>query len=91
MKATAYDPSAGSRTASGTRARVGAVAVDPSLIALGSKLYIESTDSWPSYGYAVAEDTGGAIKGNRIDLFFNSNATANKFGRRTVKVYVLGK
>lgn len=91
MKATAYDPSAGSRTASGTRARVGAVAVDPSVIALGSKLYIESTDSWPSYGYAVAEDTGGAIKGNRIDLFFNSNATANKFGRRTVKVYVLGK
>ena len=89
LQATAYDPTAGTKTAMGTRARVGAVAVDPKLIPLGSKLYIESMDSWPSYGYAVAEDTGGAIKGKRIDLFFNTNAQANKFGRRNVKVYVL--
>lgn len=89
MKATAYDPTAGSRTAMGTRARVGAVAVDPKVIPLGSKLYIESMDGFASYGYATAEDTGGAIKGNRIDLFYNSNAEANRFGRRNVKVYVL--
>lgn len=89
MQATAYDPTAGSKTAMGTRARVGAVAVDPRVIPLGSKLYIESMDGFPTYGYAVAEDTGGAIKGNRIDLFYNTNAQANKFGRRNVKVYVL--
>lgn len=89
MQATAYDPTAGSLTAMGTRARVGAVAVDPRVVPLGSKLYIESTDGFPSYGYAVAEDTGGAIKGNRIDLFYNSNSQANRFGRRNVKVYVL--
>lgn len=91
MKATAYDPSAGSMTASGTRARVGAVAVDPRVIPLGTKLYIESADGFKSYGYAVAEDTGGAIKGNRIDLFYGSNAEANRFGRRNVVVHVLAK
>ncbi|MFR2891510.1 ubiquitin-like domain-containing protein, partial [Peptoniphilus grossensis] len=63
MQATAYDPTAGSKTAMGTRARVGAVAVDPKVIPLGSKLYIESMDGFASYGYATAEDTGGAIKG----------------------------
>ncbi len=89
MEATAYDPTAGSKTAIGTRARVGAVAVDPRVIKLRSRLYIESMDSWPSYGYATAEDTGGAIKGKRIDLFFSSNAQALRFGRRNVKVYVL--
>ena len=89
MQATAYDPTAGSKTTMGTRARVGAVAVDPKVIPLGSKLYIESMDGFASYGYATAEDTGGAIKGNRIDLFYNSNAEANRFGRRNVKVYVL--
>lgn len=89
MKGSAYDPSAGSKTAMGTRARVGAVAVDPRVIPLGSKLYIESTDGFPTYGFAVAEDTGGAIKGNRIDLFYNTNREAYRFGRRDVMVYVL--
>lgn len=89
MEATAYDPSAGTQTASGMRARVGVVAVDPKVIPLGTNLYIESLDGWSDYGYAVAGDTGGAIKGNRIDLFFNSSSTAWKFGRRDVRVYVL--
>ncbi len=89
MEATAYDPTAGSKTAMGTKARVGAVAVDPRVIPLGTKLYIESMDGFPTYGYAVAEDTGGAIKGNKIDLFYNTHAQALKFGRRNVKVYVL--
>ena len=89
MSGTAYDPSAGKWTASGTRARVGAVAVDPRVVPLGTKLYIESTDGFPTYGFAVAEDTGGAIKGKRIDLFYNSRREACNFGRRNVIVYVL--
>ena len=71
------------------KAQYGVVAVDPSVIPLGTKLYIEAVDGSWTYGYAVAGDTGGAIKGNRIDLFFNSNAEAMSFGRRQAKVYVL--
>ncbi len=95
MQATAYDASPASNgqwagvTALGTKLRPGVVAVDRSVIPLGSRLYIESTDGWPSYGIAVAEDVGGAIKGNRIDLFFESASTVKSFGRRNVKVYVL--
>ena len=100
MKASAYDlsfESCGKRpgdrgygiTASGTKARPGVVAVDPKVIPLGTKLYIESMDGTGSYGYASAEDKGGAIKGNRIDLFFSSRSDALKFGRRQVKVYIL--
>ncbi|MGA2393187.1 MAG: ubiquitin-like domain-containing protein [Candidatus Lustribacter sp.] len=70
-------------TASGYRAGHGIVAVDPSVIPLGSHLYI------PGYGTAVAGDTGGDIHGNRVDLGFNSNADAMQFGRRSVIVYVL--
>lgn len=95
MQATAYDASPASNgqwagvTALGTKLRPGVVAVDRSVIPLGSRLYIESTDGWPSYGIAVAEDVGGAIKGNKIDLFFESASTVKSFGRRNVKVYVL--
>ncbi len=76
-------------TRSGTKVRPGVVAVDPRVIPLGSKLYIESLDGWPDYGFAVAEDTGGAIKGNKVDLFYESASTVKKYGRRKVKVYVL--
>lgn len=94
-KATAYDDSYASNgkwgavTAMGTDLRPGVVAVDPKVIPLGTKLYIESTDDWPDYGYAVAEDVGGAIKGNKVDLFFKSSKTVYNFGRRNVKVYIL--
>ncbi len=94
--ATAYCPcyqcsgSWGYQTASGARAKVGLIAVDPRVIPLGTRLYIVAKDgtSW-SYGYAVAADTGGAIKGNRIDLFFNTHSECLNFGRRGAKVYVL--
>lgn len=76
-------------TRSGTQVRPGVVAVDPKVIPLGSKLYIESMDRTASYGLASAEDTGSAIKGNKVDLFFESREAALRFGRRKVKVYIL--
>ena len=76
-------------TASGMRAQRGVIAVDPRVIPLGTKLYVESMDSYPDYGYAIAGDTGGAIKGNRVDLFMDSYSEAMGFGRRQVKVYIL--
>ncbi|MBR5236853.1 MAG: G5 domain-containing protein [Clostridia bacterium] len=87
--ATAYSYNVGNRTASGRPANYGVIAVDPRVIPLGSKLYIESPDGAWVYGYAVAGDTGGAIKGNRIDLFYNTTSECYKFGRRTARVYVL--
>lgn len=88
MNATAYSPDPAenggySVTALGTPLRRGVVAVDRRVIPLGTRLYIEG------YGYARAEDTGGAIKGNKIDLLFNTKAECRNFGRRNVKVYIL--
>ncbi len=83
MVATAYTAKSSARTASGTLAKVGVVAVDPKVIPLGTKLYIDG------YGHAVAGDTGSAIKGNKIDLFFNSHNEAINFGVKSLKVYVL--
>ncbi len=90
MNATAYDPSpatigrrATGRTATGMKAEYGVVAVDPRIIPLGSLLFIEG------YGFAIASDTGGAIKGNRIDLCYDRRRRALSFGRRTVTVHVL--
>ena len=59
------------------------VAVDPNVIPLGSRVWVEG------YGYAVAGDTGGAINGKRIDLFIPSNSQAQSFGRKNVKVKIL--
>lgn len=100
MTATAYDSSFASTgknpgdkyygiTASGTKARPGVVAVDPRVIPLGTKLYIQSLDGTKDYGFAIAEDKGGAIKGNKIDLYFETRAECKSFGRRKVKVYIL--
>ncbi|HZK87000.1 MAG TPA: 3D domain-containing protein [Syntrophomonas sp.] len=82
MQASAYTYT-GFRTATGVAPSVGMVAVDPSVIPLGSRLYIEG------YGYARAADTGGAIRGNTVDLFMESYSQCINWGRRTVKVYVL--
>ena len=86
MEATAYTPADGDGqgiTATGMIARPGVVAVDPNVIPLGSRLYI------PGYGMAIAADTGGAIRGNRIDLLMDSYDAAMNFGRQSVEVYVL--
>ncbi len=76
-------------TASGMKAGPGVIAVDPSVIPLGTKLYVEAVDGSWTYGYCVAGDTGGGIYGNRIDLFFNTRQEVRNFGRRTVNVYIL--
>ena len=78
MHASAYsaqDPGNSNYTATGSRLKKGIASVDPRII--------------EGYGYAVADDVGGAIKGSRIDLAFNSRAEALQFGRQTVKVYIL--
>lgn len=92
LEATAYYPGpnnfgggVGPTTAIGLLARHGVVAVDPSVIKLGTRVHVEG------YGEAVAGDTGGAIRGYRIDLCFDTYEEAMRFGRRTVKVHILGK
>ncbi|MGE5484199.1 MAG: G5 domain-containing protein [Ignavibacteriales bacterium] len=88
--ATAYTPgpestgsSADGYTATGLKAGYGIVAVDPRVIKLGSRLYVEG------YGFAVAGDVGGAIKGARIDVCFESTKEAYQWGRRRVRIYLL--
>ncbi|MDU4959552.1 MAG: 3D domain-containing protein [Sporomusaceae bacterium] len=91
--ATAYAPGPhdngkwGNLTHIGTQVRPGIIAVDPRVIPLKSKVYIEFPDGTGKY--AVAEDTGGAIKGNRIDIAMWTVAEAYKFGMQDVKVYVV--
>jgi 3D (Asp-Asp-Asp) domain-containing protein len=92
MTATAYEPGPRSTgkspghplyriTATGMWAQVGVVAVDPKVIPLHTRLYV------PGYGFAVAGDTG--VRGNRIDLFFETEAECIQFGIKTVTVYIL--
>ena len=90
LEATAYYPGpedtwpyASGTTASGLKAGYGVVAVDTRVIPLKTLLYIEG------YGFAIAADRGGAIKGKKIDLCYDTYEEAVRFGRKNVKVYVL--
>ncbi len=86
MRASAYsaqDPGNGSYTYRGNLLRKGLVAVDPSVIPLGTRLYIKG------YGYAIADDIGSAIRGNTIDLAFDSRRDALNFGVQRVTVYIV--
>lgn len=90
LEATAYYPGpestgewADGYTYTGLRAGKGVVAVDPTVIELGTRLYI------PGYGEAIAADIGGAIKGRRIDLGFATYNEAIQFGRKMIKAYIL--
>ncbi|HAK74759.1 MAG TPA: hypothetical protein DCP36_16610 [Sporomusaceae bacterium] len=93
MVATAYAPGAhdngkwGDLTHMGTKVRPGIIAVDPKLIPLGSRVYIEFADGHGAY--ATAEDTGGAIKGKRIDIAMATVDEAYKFGMQKAKVYIV--
>jgi 3D (Asp-Asp-Asp) domain-containing protein len=84
---TAYCNGCSGRTATGLNLRANpgmkVIAVDPRVIPLGTKVYVEG------YGYAVAADTGGAIKGFKIDLFMPSKADAYRWGRKKVKMKIL--
>lgn len=83
---TAYCNGCSGTTATGINLRANSdlkvIAVDPRLIPLGSKVWVEG------YGVAIAGDTGGAIKGNKIDLFMPTKKQAYNFGRKTVKIKV---
>lgn len=79
--ATAYTWT-GNRTATGTWPSRGTVAVDPRVIPLGTELHIEG------YGSAVAADTGGAIQGQKIDLYMDSEHECLQWGRRKVEVQI---
>lgn len=86
---TAYTADAGSSTASGRVVErkpngISTVSVDPNVIPLGTFLYIEG------YGYAVAADTGSAIKGNEVDVYFDNSSECYDWGRKTVNVTVIG-
>lgn len=92
FKATAYthtDAGCDMTTATGTTVRVGTVAVDPTLIPYGTRMFIVANDGSYIYGIGTAEDCGGAIKGNRLDLYFPTDAECWKFGVRGCTVYFL--
>ena len=80
---SAFDPGNGKYTGNGTLLKKGIAAVDPNVIPLGTRLFI------PGYGEAIADDVGGSIKGNRIDLAFDSRDDALQFGVRNVIVYIV--
>jgi 3D (Asp-Asp-Asp) domain-containing protein len=82
---TAFAYTGSGITASGKRAQVGRIAVDPSVIPLGTTLYIEG------YGICVAADTGGNINGRTVDLYMNSKSACLNWGKRSVKCYILSK
>lgn len=91
MTATAYTAGTGGAdtcTATGTRVRTGTVAVDKRVIPLGTRMYIVTNDGHYVYGVAVAEDTG--VRGNVVDLYFDTYSQCMSFGRRSCTVYLLG-
>ena len=92
VEASAYsktDAGCDDWTATGTLARYGAIAVDPSVIPYGTRMYIVSNDGDYVYGVATAEDCGGDINGNRVDLYYDTTAECYAFGRRTCTIYFL--
>lgn len=65
------------------------IAVDPNVIPLGTKVYIEGLNGAKDYGYAIAADTGSAIKDLKIDLYMETHEKAYQWGRKQVKIYVI--
>ena len=93
VRATAYthtDAGCDTITATGTTVRIGTVAVDPRYIPYGTRMFIVSNDGSYIYGISVAEDCGGAIKGDRVDLYFPTTAECFQFGFRSCTIYFLG-
>ena len=93
VKATAYthtDAGCNKTTATGTTVHWGTVAVDPRQIPYGTKMFIVSNDGKYVYGLSAAEDCGGSIKGNRIDLYMPTTKQCFAFGMRNCTIYFLG-
>lgn len=93
VEATAYthtDEGCDMTTATMTTVRIGTVAVDPTLIPYGTRMFIVTSDGEVVYGIATAEDCGGAIKGKRIDLYYPTTNDCWLFGRRDATIYFLG-
>jgi len=93
VEATAYthtDEGCDMTTATGTRVHWGTVAVDPSRIPYGTRMFIISNDGSYVYGIATAEDCGGDIKGDRMDLYMPTYEQCREFGRRRCTLYFLG-
>lgn len=93
VEATAYthtDAGCTMTTYTGTTVHVGTVAVDPRYIPYGTRMFIVSNDGSYVYGVAEAEDCGGDIKGDRMDLYMPTFAECMEFGRRNCTVYFLG-
>ena len=90
-KSCAYSARPGAGTASGRKATVGCVAVDPNIIPYGTELYIATTDGSAVYGYAIAADTGTALMDGLIlvDLFMESYDASCDWGARQVNIYIL--
>ena len=76
-------------TATGTTVRVGAVAVDPTLVAYGTRMFVVSNDGTYVYGIATAEDCGGGIKGNQLDLYMPTKEQCFEYGKKKCTVYFL--
>ena len=76
-------------TATGTTVRVGAVAVDPTLVAYGTRMFVICNDGSYVYGIATAEDCGGGIKGNQLDLYMPTRSECFAYGKRMCTVYFL--
>ena len=92
VRATAYthtDAGCDFTTATGTTVHRGTVAVDPRYIPYGTRMFIVSDDGCYIYGLSVAEDCGGAIKRDRIDLYFPTYDECIQFGRRNCTIYFL--
>lgn len=93
FRATAYthtDAGCDMITATGTTVRWGTVAVDPTVIPYGTRMFIITSDGSYIYGVATAEDCGSAIKGNRLDLYMPTYAECIQFGYQRCQVYFLG-
>jgi len=91
--ATAYthtDEGCDFTTATGTTVRIGTVAVDPRMIPYGTRMFIVANDGSYVYGVSTAEDCGGAIKGNRVDLYYPTHNECIRFGVRDCTIYFLG-
>ena len=87
---TIFDDGCDAYTATGSEVHVGVVAVDPSVVPYGTRMFIVTNDGQYIYGIGTAEDCGTGVDGKRLDLFMNTLDEAYTFGRRSCTVYFLG-